>query len=359
MLPVVWLVGTSGVGKSTVGWLLQQTLERRGLPAAFIDADQLRNASGVDATEDDFIADGLAAIEPVFADAGARVLILSGMVNDAAHLSRLTPGAARSSIVVVHLRAADEIVVSRIERRNWNVELADESVSYARAFDASWTDLTVDTSDVSATEVAEQLVEPVLRLVDESDSVRTPRPDIHPPRANVTVITGAGGVGLSTAGFLLFLHHAFKGERVGYIDSHQLGFFGLDTRGPESAPLRAATTTALASVLSSKGVEHIVLTGDPITGRGIISMITPRNIFWLHASAEATEARHRARAAGESPLVGDHRRGLGELAIREAVAHSLAEATDESLRPTGSVVVDTDDLSAEDVAQRMAQHIGS
>ena len=249
MLPVVWLVGTSGVGKSTVGWLLQRALTQRGVSAAFIDADQLRNASGVDATEDEFIADGLAAIEPAFANAGARALIVSGIVDDAAHLSRLVPDAARSRIFVVHLRASDEVVVSRIERRNWNVELTDESLSYAHAFDASWTDLTIDTSDAPAAHVAEQLVDPVLRLVAEPPSSHPPRPVVRVPGASVTVITGAGGVGISTAGFLLFLHHAFKGDRVGYIDSHQLGFFGTDARASEAAPLRAANTAALASMM--------------------------------------------------------------------------------------------------------------
>ena len=353
MLPVVWLVGTSGVGKSTVGWLLQQILARRDILAAFIDADQLRNTSGVDATEDEFIADGLAAIEPAFAEAGARVLILSGMVNDAAHLARLAPGAPR--VFVVHLTAADEILVSRIERRNWNVELADESLSYARAFDATWTDLTIDTSDASPSHVAEQLVEPVLRLIEEPDSSRPPGHDIRLPDANVTVITGAGGVGLSTAGFLLFLHHAFKGDRVGYIDSHQVGFFGIDPRAPEAAPLRAANTAALASVMLSKGVEHIVLTGDPLTARELTGMTTSRSVFWLDASAEAIETRLRARAAGESPLVGDHRRGLSDLAIHEALAQAVAESTDDSLRPADSIVIDTTHLSAEDVAQRIAE----
>ena len=359
MLPVVWLVGTSGVGKSTVGWLLQQILARRDILAAFIDADQLRNTSGVDATEDEFIADGLAALEPAFANAGARVLILSGIVDDAVHLSRLVPGASRASIFVVHLSASEEVVVRRIEGRNWNVDLADESLSYARAFDATWTDLTIDTSDASAADVAEQLVEPVLRLIAEPDSSRPPGPDLRVPDANLTVITGAGGVGLSTAGFLLFLHHAFKGDRVGYIDSHQLGFFGTDPRASGTAPLRAANTAALASVMSSKGVEHIVLTGDPATARELISMTNPRNIFWLDASADAIEARLRARAAGESPLAGDHRRGLSDPAIREAVAHAVAESRDESLRPASGIVIDTDRLSAEEVAQRMAARISS
>ena len=98
-----------------------------------------------------------------------------------------------------------------------------------------------------------------------------------------------------------------------------------------------------------------MLTGDPITARELTGVSTAHSVFWLDASADAIEARLRARAAGESPLVGDHRRGLSDLAIREALVQAVAESTDESLRPAGSIVVETTHLSAQDVAQRMAE----
>ena len=352
---MVWLVGTSGVGKSTVGWQLQQALEHRDVPAAFVDADQLRNAAGVEASEDDFIADGLAVVGPIFQRAGATVLIVAGMVDDAAHLARLLPVGGRPHVLVVHLHASDETVVDRVERRRWNVELAADSVGYARSFDASWVDVAVDTTCQSPSEVAESLLEHFERLA-RSERLNTPLPvlPVIVTEPTVTLITGAGGVGLSTTGFLAFLQRMWSGERIGYVDSHQVGFVGADPRAPEAASLRAANSAALAAVMARRGIGHVVITADPLTARALTATAKPAHLFWLDASDEVIESRHRARAEGGGPpLAGDHRLGLDDLSIRAAVAASIEEARHKALRPNGATVINTDELSAEDVAQQI------
>lgn len=352
---MVWLVGTSGVGKSTVGWHLQQALEHRGVPAAFVDADQLRNAAGVESTEDDFIAEGLAVVGPIFQRAGATVLIVAGMVDDADHLARLLPVGGHPHVLVVHLRASDETVMDRVERRRWNVELAADSVDYAHRFDASWVDVVVDTTGQSPSEVVESLLERVERLASP-ERLGTP-PSVLPAidaEPTVTLITGAGGVGLSTTGFLAFLQRMWSGERIGYIDSHQVGFVGADPRRPEAASLRAANSAALAAVMASRGIGHVVITADPLTARALTAIAKPRYLYWLDASDEVIESRHRARAEGGGPpLAGDHRLGLDDLSIRAAVAASIAEARDEALRPNDATIINTDELSAEDLARQI------
>ena len=40
-LPVLWLYGPSGVGKTTVAWELFVRLAREGVPTGFVDIDQL------------------------------------------------------------------------------------------------------------------------------------------------------------------------------------------------------------------------------------------------------------------------------------------------------------------------------
>ena len=352
---MVWLVGTSGVGKSTVGWQLQQALEHRGVPAAFVDADQLRNAAGVEATADDFIAEGLAVVGPIFQRAGATVLIVAGMVDDAAHLARLLPVGGRPHVLVVHLHASDDTVMDRVERRRWNVELAADSVDYAHRFDASWVDIAVDTTSQPPSEVVGGLLERLERLA-RSERLDTPLSvlPVMDAEPTVTLITGAGGVGLSTTGFLAFLQRMWSGETIGYVDSHQVGFLGADPRAPEAASLRAANSSALAAVMASCGIGHVVITADPPTARALIAIAKPAHLFWLDASDEVIESRHRARAEGGGPpLAGDHRLGLDDLSIRAAVAASIAEARDEALRPNGATVVNTDELSAEAVAQQI------
>lgn len=355
MIPMVWLVGTSGVGKSTVGWQLQQALEDRDVRAAFVDADQLRNAAGVESTEDEFIADGLAAVAPNFQHAGATILIVAGMVDDAAHLARLLPVGRRPDVLVVHLHASDETVVDRVERRRWNVELAADSVDYANRFDASWVDLVIDTTDQSPSEVVESLLE---RLERPVDSERLDKPvsvlSLIDAEPTLTLITGAGGVGLSTTGFLAFLQRMWSGESIGYVDSHQVGFVGADPLMPEAAWLRAANSAALAAAMSRHGIGHVIITADPLTARALTDIAEPADLFWLDASDEVIEARHRARAEGGGPpLAGDHRVGLDDPAIRAAVARSIGEARDEALRPKGATVINTNGHSAEDVARQI------
>ncbi|WP_461162892.1 AAA family ATPase [Arthrobacter sp. R4-81] len=357
MIPIVWLVGTSGVGKSTVGWQLQQALERRNVPAAFVDADQLRNAAGVQATEDEFIADGLAVLGPIFQRAGATILIVAGMVDDAAHLARLLPVGGRPPVLVVHLHASDETVVDRVEQRRWNVELAADSVKYAHSFDATWVDVAVDTTCQSPSQVAGTLLEGSERLA-RSERLDTPLavPPVMDTEPTVTLITGAGGVGLSTTGFLAFLQRMWSGERTGYVDSYQVGILGADPRAPEAASLRAANSAALAAVMARRGIRHVLITADPLTARALTAIAKPAHLFWLDASDDVIESRHRARAAGGGPpLAADHRLGLDDLGIRAAVAASIAEARAVGLRPNGATIINTDELSAEDVARQINQ----
>jgi len=357
MLPLLWLCGTSGVGKSTVGWLLQRALRQRGIDAAFIDADQLRNASGVDATEDDFIADGLRSVEPGFRAAGASLLIVAGIVDDPEHLERLLPGRERRQARVVYLRASDGEVLSRVERRGWNVELGPESVAYARRFDTRWVDAVVDTTSRDAADVAEELagMDLIAAPPPETDG-RSPREAGEPPR--MTVLTGPGGVGLSTSGFLAYLRLAWAGAAVGYIDSHQLGFLGESAHPPAGSALRATNAVRLASSMARRGVRHVVMTADPRTVHEVAALTSGVRVVWLDASDRALASRHHARARGEGPpLVGDHRRGLGAAAIRDGVERAIRESRDPSARPTGAEVIDTTDLRAEEVADRIADLI--
>lgn len=325
------------------------------MPAAFVDADQLRNAAGVEATDDDFIADGLAVVGPIFQRAGATVLIVAGMVDDAAHLARLLPVGGRPHVLVVHLHTSDETVVDRVERRRWNVELAADSVGYAHSFDASWVDVAVDTTCQSPSEVAESLLEHFERLA-RSERLDTPLSvlPVIDTEPTVTLITGAGGVGLSTTGFLAFLQRMWSGESIGYVDSHQVGLVGADPRAPQAASLRAANSAALAAVMARRGIGHVVITADPLTARALTAIAKPAHLFWLDASVEVIESRHRARAEGGGPpLAGDHRLGLDDLSIRAAVAASIDAARHKALRPNGATVINTDELSAEDVAQQI------
>jgi adenylylsulfate kinase-like enzyme len=46
-LPVLWLYGPSGVGKTTVTWELFVQLAREGVATGYVDIDQLASAANV------------------------------------------------------------------------------------------------------------------------------------------------------------------------------------------------------------------------------------------------------------------------------------------------------------------------
>ena len=170
MLPVVWLLGTSGVGKSTTGYRMLSELHTAGVKAAFVDADQLRLASGIAAVETELIASALPALSRGYQTHGAQVLIVAGLAADLDHLSRLLPGVPSDRLLTVHLDADGDTIRERVHRRGWLVDLADDAVVYATQIDSDLADLHVDTTGRTPSDLAAQVAEAALAHVERTVS---------------------------------------------------------------------------------------------------------------------------------------------------------------------------------------------
>ncbi|MGW9349472.1 hypothetical protein [Nocardiopsis flavescens] len=359
MLPVVWLLGASGVGKSTVGRQVLSAAAGAGVGAAFADADQLRLASGVAASETELIAAALPALSRGYRAHGARVLVVAGQADDPGHLERLLPGVPRERVLAVHLHADPDTVRTRVRRRGWRVDLADAAADHAARLDAGFADLRLDTAGRSpadlAARVAAALPAHLERTAAGPGDDGPPAPTRAPRRA--VVLTGPGGVGLSTAGFGAFSRIARTGEPVGYLDAHQLGFLGTRSREDRLAPMRAAHTRAVAAVLARGGARTVVAGGDPLTVRSLLDAWRPGavTVFWLHAPPADLAGRITRRARGEGPAIpGDHRAGLAGGALAAAVEAAVLESGRAGLRPRNAQVLDTGGMDAEQVADALA-----
>ncbi|MGZ3145549.1 AAA family ATPase [Lentzea chajnantorensis] len=97
---VLWFCGTTGVGKSVVGFAVYLRLLGTGMRAGFVDAGQL--GFGMKHAR----ADTLAAVWRTYQEAGARVLVVVGPYAD------VFPGAT-----VYRLEASRADLVERIRRR--------------------------------------------------------------------------------------------------------------------------------------------------------------------------------------------------------------------------------------------------
>jgi hypothetical protein len=118
-VPVLLLVGTTAVGKSTVGFQVFTNV-RAEAKAAYVDLAQLgfcRPAPADDPDHHRLKAARLAAMWPAFRDTGARCLIVSGRVNDAATLGTYTEAFPAMDLTVCRLHAGGDTLTERILRR--------------------------------------------------------------------------------------------------------------------------------------------------------------------------------------------------------------------------------------------------
>lgn len=345
------------MGKSTTGYRMLSALETAGVTAAFIDADQLRLASGVSASETELIASALPALDSKFSAQGAQMLIVAGLADDRHHLEQLVPHLTRDRVLAVHLDADSDTIRQRFHRRGWLLELMEDAVDYAAQINPSMADLYLDTTNRTLTDLTAQVTEAALAHLAQSapDADSTaPANSKNPWPSRVIAITGPGGVGVSTIGFQTFIHLAGAGGAVGYLDVHQLGLLGTDTRGDRLAPLRADNARAVVSSLAGGGAETVVVSGDAGT-MGMIDRIWGEDkvtMFWLDASPSALVDRITSRAhGGGPPIQGDHRFGLTGSALSEAIATAVHESEQHHLRPHAAQVISTTGLEPAQAAK--------
>ncbi|WGP06213.1 hypothetical protein QFE97_00270 [Bacillus subtilis] len=333
-------------------------LDAAGVKAAFVDADQLRLASGIPAVETDLIGSALPALSRGYQKHGAQVLIVAGLAGDLNHLTRLLPGVPRDRVLTVHLDADGDTIRERVHHRGWLVELADDAVAYAAQIDPDLADLRVDTTGQTPGDLAAQVAEAAVGHVE-----RTPSEGSDAPAANdetsaprrVVVLTGPGGVGASTTGYQTFAQLAQTGEPVGYLDAHQFGLVGTETRSDRHASLRADNVRAAAGSLTRAGTRTLVVSGDARTTQLLPSSWGKETVimkFWLHATEHTLADRITARSRGGGPPIqGDHRLGLSGPALQASIATAAAESERHDLRPVDAEVLDTTDFTPAQVAQ--------
>ncbi|MFE0021265.1 hypothetical protein [Amycolatopsis sp. NPDC059021] len=372
--PLLWLHGPSGVGKSTVAWEIFTELSRSGVRTAYADIDQLGlcyPADGEDPGNDRLKAANLAAVWPVLRDAGARCLVVSGILgtSDAvrAYADRM-PGIA---LTLCRLRADEAELRNRIVARGWQTQLADAAVRHAEALDrAGAGELCVDTDGLSAVDVA-RLVRaktgwpgPAAEITSPA-AVRAHSSTVDEADAPMLWLCGAQGVGKSAVGWEIFADLLRSGAKTAYVDLGQLGFHRpVPDDDPDNHALKARSLGALWANFRAAGARGLIVTGgvtDPATvGRYAAAVPgTKLTLCRLHASpAELTE-RILRRGRGEGPPIpGDELKGLPAEALHRLAERAAREADELDRTGIGDFRVDTDDLPAGDVARLVRAKAG-
>jgi hypothetical protein len=172
-VPILWFYGADAVGKSATGWEAYRRLQDQGVGVAYVDTDYLDFCTPQFEDRARLVELNLAATWPNFAAAGARCLVVSGILVSAEHRARYERTVPDGKMTVCRLHARPETIRSRIlgraraeaESRGEELsdavvqglhEYADRSVSFSERLAAEdISDLVLDTDRATPASLAD------------------------------------------------------------------------------------------------------------------------------------------------------------------------------------------------------------
>ncbi|GIF51537.1 adenylylsulfate kinase-like enzyme [Asanoa ferruginea] len=367
---MLWICGPSGVGKTTVGFALFEELSRAGIAIAFVDLDQLGlcyPAPPHDPRNHRLRARNLSEAWSAFAAAGARCLVVSGLVDDAAEVRRHAELLPDSDVTVCRLRVGHDELRGRIARRGSFVDQTEEAIRNADALDRSdFADLVVDTSGTAVAKLVARIRDsgwpgtvapPAALPAPPSTPPPVPRPAAFP----VLLVCGPPAVGKSTVGYEIFRRVVGDGIPAAYVDLAQIGFCRPSTdRHRLTAPLLAR----LWPGFHAAGAQCLVLSGSVADAEALdryrAALPSARwSVCRLRAEPGTLAERVELRGQGGGPAIaGDELRGRPpeELHRRAAQAVEVAAALDRA--DIGDLRVDTDGREVADLADLVRDRLG-
>ncbi|GIF63705.1 hypothetical protein Ais01nite_17400 [Asanoa ishikariensis] len=355
-MPVLWLYGPPGVGKTTVGWELFNELPE---PVGFVDIDQLGMCYAA-ATSHEWApepasdpgrhlmkARNLDAVVANFVAAGARCVVVPGVVDAARGALPLSNG----TVVPCRLRAEPAELRRRLAARRRPMDRVDETLAYAAELDR----LPGPCVDTTGLDVAE-----VVRLVCAHLPAPEPAAASWPPPVGgpgeLLLLCGPTAVGTSTVGWRIYQELMRAGVRTAFADLRQIGFVRPSSDGNHG--LKAANLAAMWQTYRERGARRMVVAGhveEVAPYRAALPEATV-TVCRLRASPDELASRIMARGRGEGAtwgLAGDELTGKPAALLRDVPARAAAEAAALDRSGIGDLCVDTDHRTVADVAEEI------
>ncbi|GAA5190312.1 hypothetical protein GCM10023322_45150 [Rugosimonospora acidiphila] len=402
-VPLLWLCGPSGVGKSTVGCEIFSQLERAGVPVGYVDLDQVGlcyPAPADDPGNHRVKSRGLGAVWPAHRDAGVRCLVVSGGVETADQVRAYAGQVPDAAVTLMRLRAGHRVLVERFLGRGWRPDLLDEVVRDADELErGKLPGPCVDTDGLPVPEVARLVRERAGGWPRHDAATLDPAPldpapldpatlgsaplDPMPPHEAPTGEASTGetalregghdgvrpgstpvlwvcrppAVGKSTVGYEIFTQVNGSGVKAAYVDLAQIGFCRPAPAGdPGNHRLKARNLGALWPMYRDAGARCLVVTGAvhrPETVRAYADAVpgTALTLCRLHAGPAELARRVLLRGAGGGPTIpGKALKGWPEDALLRFAERAAREAAELERVGLGDLCVDTDGRTVEEVA---------
>lgn len=360
LLPVLWLCGPSGVGKSTVAWELFT-----GLPGAgHVDIDQLGMCyPEIPSDPGRTVLEGRILGHAVtnFEAAGANCLIVSGYIDPrrGIHIEYLT----QAALTVLRMRCDQPELRRRLEVRARPGEQRESALREAEVLDHSMLGYPVlDTTGRTAAEVLKTVRD---RWPDQP--ARQPGRWPDPPGApgEVLWLCGTTAVGKSTIGWEVADRSRRAGHITGFVDLQQIGFLNPPV-GPDTGNhrLKAANLAAVWANFHEHGAQRLVVVGPVEHHSQVLLYIDALPaatvmLYRLHAGPDQLRERIRHRGLGGGPpIAGDELRGQSAAVLAQAWEAAVAQAAALDRADIGDVLIDTDGHSVKDVADEITKRVG-
>jgi adenylylsulfate kinase-like enzyme len=390
-LPVLWLYGPAGVGKTTVAWRLFTQLSGDALPTGYVDIDQLGMCYAAPTPRDwapepasdpgrhRLKARTLDAVLANFRAAGARCVVVSGVVDPFRGADvGLCPGAA---MTLCRLRAGPAELRRRLAARGRPSDRPDEVWREADILDREHpTDLVVDTTGRTVDEVVRRVRGLTGGWPDPGARAAPPARQDSPtgPAAAadegavadggaVLWLCGVTAVGKSTVGWEVYRRVRAAGHRAAFVDLDQVGFHRPVPDGdPGNHRLKAANLAAVWRSFRNAGATCLVAVG-PVEWAGTLRSYADGlaaatvTVCRLHAGRDRLTERVMLRGRGRTPgwgLAGDELTGRPAPVLARIAERAAADAEALDRTALGDLRVDTDGRPVPDIAQEILARTG-
>jgi adenylylsulfate kinase-like enzyme/chloramphenicol 3-O-phosphotransferase len=373
-IPLLWLCGPPGAGKSSVGWDIYSRLAHDGARAAFADIDQLGICYPEPPSDPGRYRvkeRNLAAVTEGFRAAGSECVVVSGVADPVPGVS--ADAVPHADVTVCLLTAAHAELERRLARRGDTADAVALALRVAATLDAGdFAAARVDTTALTDAEVARLIPArcggwPDHGQAEPENASRSPEaavPDMTGLDGRVLLVCGATGIGKSAAGFEVYRRLLAAGTTAAYADLDQLGFCHPDPDGdPGRHRLKARNLAALWRTYHATGARFLVATG-PIPDSQALGAYTAAlpaadiTVSRLHAGPAELLRRIECRGRGESwSQPGDPLRGQPAERLREAAASAAAEAELLDRAAVGDIRVDTSALTIEQAADQLQRSL--